>query len=76
MSAKPVIPSRASWKHALAPYLKVDERRSLGQITSVVFPYLAIWILAAFIAYGRSRLAASLNRTSRSNCVTATTSGA
>jgi omega-6 fatty acid desaturase (delta-12 desaturase) len=50
MSAKPVIPSRASWKRALAPYLKVDKRRSLGQIASVVLPYLAIWMLAAFIA--------------------------
>jgi acyl-lipid omega-6 desaturase (Delta-12 desaturase) len=43
------IPSRASWKQELAPYLKVDRRRSLGQIASVVLPYLAIWVLAVLI---------------------------
>jgi omega-6 fatty acid desaturase (delta-12 desaturase) len=43
------IPSRASWKQDLAPYLAIDRRRSLGQIASVVLPYLAIWILAALI---------------------------
>jgi acyl-lipid omega-6 desaturase (Delta-12 desaturase) len=41
------IPSRESWKQDLAPYLEVDRRRSLGQIASVVLPYLAVWILAA-----------------------------
>lgn len=35
------IPSRTSWKQELAPYLEVDRRRSLGQIASVVLPYLA-----------------------------------
>jgi omega-6 fatty acid desaturase (delta-12 desaturase) len=43
------IPSRESWKQDLAPYLKVDRRRSLGQIASVVLPYLAGWMLAAFV---------------------------
>jgi acyl-lipid omega-6 desaturase (Delta-12 desaturase) len=43
------IPDRGSWKQDLAPYLEVDERRSLGQIASVVLPYLSIWILAALI---------------------------
>jgi acyl-lipid omega-6 desaturase (Delta-12 desaturase) len=43
------IPSRESWKQDLAPYLEVDRRRSLGQIASVVLPYLSIWILAALI---------------------------
>jgi len=43
------IPSRESWKQDLAPYLEVDRRRSLGQIASVVLPYLAIWTLAALI---------------------------
>jgi acyl-lipid omega-6 desaturase (Delta-12 desaturase) len=43
------IPSRASWKQQLTPYLEVDRRRSLGQIASVVLPYLAVWILAAVI---------------------------
>ncbi len=43
------IPSRASWKQDLAPFLAVDRRRSLGQIASVVVPYLAIWVLAALI---------------------------
>jgi omega-6 fatty acid desaturase (delta-12 desaturase) len=51
MSTKPVVvPSRESWKQDLAPYLDVDPRRSLGQIASVVLPYLGIWILAALIA--------------------------
>jgi acyl-lipid omega-6 desaturase (Delta-12 desaturase) len=43
------IPSRQSWKQDLARYLQVDRRRSLGQIASVVLPYLAIWMVAALI---------------------------
>jgi omega-6 fatty acid desaturase (delta-12 desaturase) len=43
------IPSRERWKRDLAPYLKVDPHRSLGQIASVVLPYLTIWLLAALI---------------------------
>ena len=43
------IPPRESWKRDLAPYLRVDEPRSLGQIASVVLPYLAVWALAALI---------------------------
>jgi omega-6 fatty acid desaturase (delta-12 desaturase) len=43
------IPSRESWKQDLSPYLEVDRLRSLGQIASVVLPYLAVWILAALI---------------------------
>jgi acyl-lipid omega-6 desaturase (Delta-12 desaturase) len=43
------IPSRESWKQHLAPYLAVDRGRSLGQIASVVLPYLAVWILALLI---------------------------
>jgi omega-6 fatty acid desaturase (delta-12 desaturase) len=43
------IPSRGSWKQDLAPFVDVDRRRSLGQITSVVLPYLAVWVLAALI---------------------------
>jgi acyl-lipid omega-6 desaturase (Delta-12 desaturase) len=43
------IPPRQSWKQDLAPYLEVDRHRSLGQIASVVLPYLAIWILAVLI---------------------------
>jgi omega-6 fatty acid desaturase (delta-12 desaturase) len=43
------IPPRHSWKQDLAPYLEVDRRRSLGQIASVIVPYLGIWILAALI---------------------------
>lgn len=43
------IPSRKSWKHDLAGYLEVDRHRSLGQIASVVLPYLGIWILAAIV---------------------------
>jgi acyl-lipid omega-6 desaturase (Delta-12 desaturase) len=43
------IPSRTSWKHELAPYLQTDRLRSLGQIASVVLPYLSIWVLAVLI---------------------------
>ena len=41
------IPDRGSWKQDLVPFLEVDRRRSLGQIASVVLPYLALWVLAA-----------------------------
>jgi omega-6 fatty acid desaturase (delta-12 desaturase) len=43
------LPTRASWKRELAPYLQVDRRRSLGQIASVVLPYLAVWTIAALV---------------------------
>src|SRR6185437_11353556 len=43
------LPSRASWKQELAPYLQVDHRRSLRQIASVVLPYLAVWTIAALV---------------------------
>ncbi len=43
------IPDRGTWKRDLARYLAADERRSLGQIASVVLPYLAVWIVAALI---------------------------
>jgi acyl-lipid omega-6 desaturase (Delta-12 desaturase) len=43
------IPSRGSWKQDLAPFLRVDERRSLWQIASVALPYLAVWIVAVLI---------------------------
>jgi omega-6 fatty acid desaturase (delta-12 desaturase) len=43
------LPSRASWKQELAPYLQVDHRRSLRQIASVVLPYLAVWTVAALV---------------------------
>ena len=36
------IPPRERWKQDLSPYIEVDERRSLGQIASVVLPYLAV----------------------------------
>jgi acyl-lipid omega-6 desaturase (Delta-12 desaturase) len=43
------IPSRKTWKRDLARYLDIDRRRSLGQIASVVVPYLAIWATAAIV---------------------------
>ncbi len=43
------IPIRRSWKQALAPYLQVDRQRTLGQIATVVVPYLAVWVLAVLI---------------------------
>ena len=44
--------SRRSWKQDLAPYLAIDRARSLGQIASVVMPYLAVWVIAAAIRPG------------------------
>jgi omega-6 fatty acid desaturase (delta-12 desaturase) len=43
------IPRRTSWKQDLAPYLEVDAGRSLGQIASVVLPYLGVWVLASIV---------------------------
>jgi acyl-lipid omega-6 desaturase (Delta-12 desaturase) len=43
------IPHRASWRHDLAPYLQVDAGRSLGQIASVVGPYLGVWVFAGIV---------------------------
>jgi omega-6 fatty acid desaturase (delta-12 desaturase) len=43
------IPHRKSWKQDLATYLEVDHRRSLGQIASVVLPYLGVWALVAIV---------------------------
>src|SRR3712207_3043789 len=40
------IPHRRSWKQDLGPYLEVHRRRSLGQIASVVLPYLGVWVFA------------------------------
>ena len=42
-------PPRKVWKQCLAAYLEVDRRRSLGQIASVVLPYLGVWALAAMV---------------------------
>ncbi len=42
-------PRRESWKRDLAAYLDVDRRRSLGQIASVVLPYLGVWALASIV---------------------------
>ena len=43
------IPRRASWKKDLAAYLAPDSGRSLGQLASVVLPYLGIWVVAAIV---------------------------
>ena len=43
------IPSRSTWKQNLSAYLEVDRRRSLGQIASVVVPYLGVWVVAAVV---------------------------
>jgi omega-6 fatty acid desaturase (delta-12 desaturase) len=54
---------RRKWKQDLAPYLQVDRRRSLGQIASVVVPYLGVWVLAyvlrpsAWVAIGLGLIA-------------------
>ena len=41
------LPERGTWKRDLSAYLAIDSRRSLGQIASVVLPYLGVWGLAA-----------------------------
>lgn len=46
------VPHRQEWKRDLAPYLAIDERRSLGQVASVVLPYLAVWALVALLRPG------------------------
>jgi omega-6 fatty acid desaturase (delta-12 desaturase) len=49
MSPSAAIPSRGNWKRDLATYLKVDRRRSLGQLASVVVPYFGLWALVAIV---------------------------
>jgi acyl-lipid omega-6 desaturase (Delta-12 desaturase) len=46
------IPKRKSWKKDLARYLEIDPCRSLGQIASVVVPYLGLWAVAAIVQPG------------------------
>lgn len=46
------VPSRKGWKTELASYLAIDRWRSLGQIASVVVPYLGVWALAAIARPG------------------------
>lgn len=46
------IPSRASWKQDLAPYLSADRGRSLAQLAGVLPAYLAVWALAAVVEPG------------------------
>ncbi len=43
------VPPRSEWKSDLAPYIKPDARRSLGQIASCTLPYVGLWILASLI---------------------------
>jgi omega-6 fatty acid desaturase (delta-12 desaturase) len=45
----PELPARQNWKQALGPYLEVDRRRSLGQIASVLVPYLGVWVFASVL---------------------------
>jgi acyl-lipid omega-6 desaturase (Delta-12 desaturase) len=44
-----MIPERRSWKQDLRPYLRPDGRRGLGQVASVVVPYLGVWVAAALL---------------------------
>ena len=46
------IPTRKDWKRDLSPYLAIDRRRSLGQVASVVLPYLGVWVAAAILRPG------------------------
>jgi omega-6 fatty acid desaturase (delta-12 desaturase) len=45
-------PNRQVWKQDLRPYLEIDRARSLGQIASVVVPYLGVWAVAALVRPG------------------------
>jgi acyl-lipid omega-6 desaturase (Delta-12 desaturase) len=47
-----LIPKRRKWKRDLDPYLAIDTGRSIGQIASVVIPYLAVWVLAVIVQPG------------------------
>ena len=40
------LPQRRTWKKDLARYLEIDRARSVGQLASVVVPYLAVWLVA------------------------------
>jgi acyl-lipid omega-6 desaturase (Delta-12 desaturase) len=46
------IPKRKSWKRDLARYLEIDRRRSVGQLASVIVPYLGVWAVAAIVQPG------------------------
>jgi omega-6 fatty acid desaturase (delta-12 desaturase) len=46
------IPNRKQWKRDLEPYLRSDHTRGLGQIASVLLPYLAVWLIAALLRPG------------------------
>ena len=46
------LPLRKAWKQDLAGYLEIDRRRSLGQIASVVLPYLLVWSVVALVRPG------------------------
>lgn len=46
------IPDRKVWKQDLAAYMQVNRTRSLGQIASVVVPYLGVWAVAAIVKPG------------------------
>jgi omega-6 fatty acid desaturase (delta-12 desaturase) len=43
---------RKQWRRDLAPYLVIDERRSLGQLLSVVLPYLSVWAVVVALQPG------------------------
>jgi acyl-lipid omega-6 desaturase (Delta-12 desaturase) len=45
-------PERKRWKRDLRPYLAIDRARSLGQIATVVPPYLGVWVVAAIVEPG------------------------
>jgi acyl-lipid omega-6 desaturase (Delta-12 desaturase) len=51
-SAADALPARGKWKRDLGPYLAIDTGRSIGQIASVVIPYLAVWVLAVVVQPG------------------------
>ena len=53
------VPQRTVWKRDLAAYLAIDRGRSLGQIASVVVPYLGVWV-AAWVVRPSAWLAVAL----------------
>jgi acyl-lipid omega-6 desaturase (Delta-12 desaturase) len=43
------LPDRRTWRQDLSPYLEIDSTRSLGQVASVVLPYVGVWVAAAIV---------------------------
>jgi omega-6 fatty acid desaturase (delta-12 desaturase) len=52
MTTTATVPDRAGWTRDLAPYLRADGARGLGQIASAALPYLGVWLIALLVRPG------------------------